>query len=76
MHCNKVEIVPPLTCAMQEKQQREFLFAVISIWQVFEVFVCERLGDFGGETLLCLVGVGGGYGVEKNKTGDECRCQF
>ena len=66
MHCNKVEIVSPLTCAMQEKQQREFLFAVISIWQVFEVFVCERLGGFSGETLLSLLWLDGGRCVEKN----------
>ena len=61
MHCNKVEIVPPLTCAMQEKQQREFLFAVISLGQVLEVFVGERLGDFSREGLPGLVEVGGTY---------------
>ena len=76
MHCNKVEIVSPLTCAMQEKQQRKFLFAVVSLRQILEVFVGEHLGDFSGETLLSLVRLGGGRGVERNKTGDECRCQF
>ena len=42
----QIEVVPALSRAMKEKQQREFLFAVISIGQVLEVFVGERLGDF------------------------------
>ena len=76
MHCNKVEIVSSLTGAMQEKQQRKFLFAVVPFRQILEVFVCESLGDFSGETLLSLVWLGGGCGVVKKKTGDESRCQF
>ena len=65
MHCNKVEIVSSLTGAMQEKQQRKFLFAVVPFRQILEVFVCESLGDFSGETLLSLVRLGGGRGVER-----------
>ena len=42
MHCNKVEIVSSLTGAMQEKQQRKFLFAVVPFRQILEVFVCEQ----------------------------------
>ena len=76
MHCNKVEIVPPFACAVKEQQQWEFLFAVVPLRQILEVFVCESLGDFSGETLFSLVRLGGGRGVEKNKTGDESRCQF
>ena len=66
MYCNKVEIVPPFTCAMKEKQQRKFLFAVVPFRQILEVFVCESLGDFSGETLLSLLWLDGGRCVEKN----------
>ena len=42
----QIEIVSALSRAMKEKQQRKFLIAVISIGQILEVFVGERLGDF------------------------------
>ena len=76
MHCNKVEIVPPFACAVKEQQQWEFLFAVVSLRQILEVFIGEHLGDFSGETLLSLVWLGGTCGVVKKKTGDKSRCQF
>ncbi len=76
MHCNKVEIVPPFACAVKEHQQWDFHFAVVPLRQILEVLIGEHLGDFSGETLLSLVRLGGGRGVERNKTGDECRCQF